>query len=50
MMIPTFIFPFFIFFLYWKKVERAIPLPDLNDDMDFEDLRFLYGTTDIEKI
>jgi hypothetical protein len=49
-MMPTFVFPFVILTIYWKKIERVKPLPDLNDDMDLEDLRYLYGTVEIEKI
>ena len=49
-MMPTFVFPFAILTLFWKKIERVKPLPDLNDDMDFKDLKYLYGTIDIEKI
>lgn len=50
LLIPTFIFPLFIFILYWKKLERTIPLPDLNDNMDLDILKYLYCSTDIEKI
>jgi hypothetical protein len=50
LMVPTFVFPFAILTLFWKKIERVKPLPDLNDDMDLEDLRHLYGTVDIKKI
>ncbi len=49
-MVPTFVFPFLILTIYWKKIERVKPLPDLNDNMDFEDLKYLYNTVDIEKI
>ncbi len=50
MMIPTFFFPIVIFAFYWKKIERVEPLPDLNDYMDLEDLKYLYGTIDIDII
>ena len=50
LMVPTLVFPFVILTFYLKKIERVKPLPDLNDDMDVEDLSNLYGTVDIEKI
>jgi hypothetical protein len=50
MIVPTFIFPFSILTLYCKQIKQAMPLPDLHDDMEVEDLKYLYGTIDIEII
>jgi hypothetical protein len=45
---PTFVFPFAIFIIYWMTIKRVEPLPDLKDEMDLEDLRYMYGTINIE--
>lgn len=43
-------FPFVVSLLYCCKMKRADPLPDLNDMMSLEELRFNYGTINIQEI
>ena len=43
-------FPFLISLIYWCKMERGDPLPDLNDFMQLEELRHNYGTINIKEI
>ena len=42
--------PFVIWRIYYVKIKSSNPLPDLNDKMEAEHIRYMYGSLDIEKI
>ncbi len=44
------LYPIFIAALYAYKIKSVIPLPDLDDSMQLEQIKNLYGTLDIKKI
>lgn len=44
------IFPIWVGVIYTWKIGSNTPKPDLDDSMQIEDIKFLYGTIDIEKI
>ena len=43
-------FPFVIILLYCHKFKSALILPDPNDEMQIETIRYLYKTTDFDWI
>lgn len=44
------IYPFGMALLYYKKIGRAVPLPDLDDRMQMQQIRYVYGSSDLEWI
>lgn len=44
------IFPIWVGVIYNWKIGSNTPKPDLDDSMQIEDIKLLYGTIDIEKI
>ncbi len=48
--INTWALPIVILILYIFFIRSSIPLPDLNDEMTLEDLKYLYNSIDIVKI
>jgi hypothetical protein len=42
--------PVIIWRLYSVKIKSTNPLPDLNDEMEAEHIRYIYGSLDIDKI
>ena len=43
-------FPFLIILLYCRKFKSTLILPDPNDEMQIETIRYLYKTTDFDWI
>ena len=44
------LFPFFMVYLYNKKIVRTTPLPDMKKNMSEEAIKKIYQTTDAEWI
>jgi hypothetical protein len=42
----TFVLPVAVSIVYAVKIGKSTPLPDLNDEISIEELKYIYGTID----
>ena len=49
-LIISFLLPVAVSIVYIVNIGKSTPLPDLNDYMSVEELKYIYGTIDIKKI